>query len=178
MSRVLVVVLGAALLGSIAALPSPALAGAAGSPADAASFIERNVGLTSHAITLDELRRQVRPQRETSREVRNLHVPGQIDRVTMLAGDGIEVEAYVPASGPVLVQRIKVTAAGRGLPRGLRIGRSALDDMYGALGEDAEDAKGPGGEFARRYFNFERTASALLWFGRDERLAGVEWRFD
>ena len=179
MSRVPGIVLSAALLGSMASvLPPPAFAGFAGSAPDATPFIEGNIGLTSRAVTLDELRRRVRPRTESGREVRNAHVPGQIDTIMVLAGDGIEVEAYVPASGPVLVQRIKVTAAESELQLGLRIGRSALDDMYGAIGQDAENARGPGGEFARRYFNPERTASALLWFGRDERLAGVEWRFD
>jgi hypothetical protein len=179
MCRVRNVVLSAALLTSTALVLTlqAFAAGAGGSPEDAARFIEQNIGLTSRPVTLDQLRRRVRPKSESSRDVRNAHIPGQIDKMTVLAGDGIEVEAYVPATGPVLVQRIKVTATDSKLPLGLWIGRSALDDMYGALGENAENAKGPGGEFARRYLNPERTASALLWFGHDERLAGVEWRF-
>ena len=172
-------VLGAALLGTIAAvLPQASLAGAAGSPADVADrLIEENVGLTSHPVTLEELRRMVEPRSERGREVRNRHVPGQIDKVIVLAGKGIEVEVYAPAAGPILVQRIRVTATDRKLPLGLRIGRTTLDDIYKAIGA-GEDAKGPAGEFARRYFNLESTANALLWVGRDERLAGVEWRFD
>jgi hypothetical protein len=168
----------AALLGTIASvLPPPLLAGAAGSPAEVADrLIEENVGLTSHPVTLEELRRMVEPRSERGSEVRNRHVPGQIDKVIALAGKGIEVDVYAPAAGPILVQRIRVTATDRKLPLGLRIGRTTLDDIYKAIG--AGDAKGPAGEFARRYFNLESTANALLWVGRDERLAGVEWRFD
>jgi len=96
--------------------------------------------------------------------------------VFVLAGKGIEVEVYVSASGPLMVQRIRVTAAERKLPLGLRIGRSRLDDIYKLLGA-GDDAKGPDGEFARRLVNLEGTASAMFWVGHDERLAGVEWRF-
>src|SRR5258707_158100 len=168
----------AALLGTLASVqPPPSLAGAAGSPAEVADrFIEENIGLTSRPLKLDELRRLVGPREERSREVRNLHVPGQVDRVIVLSGMGIEVEIYAPASGAILVQRITVTAADRKLPLGLRIGRTALGDIYKALGA-GEDAKGPEGAFARRFVSLEGTTSAVLWFGRDERLVGVEWRF-
>ncbi len=150
----------------------------AGSPEDAARFIDQNIGLTAQPITLPQLRARLRAQKESSREVPNLHVPGRTDRIVVLGdGKGIEVEAYVPATGPALIERITVTAAERKLPAGLQIGRSSLDDMYAALGENAQNEKGPGGAFAKRYFNLERTASALAWFDRGERLAGVEWRF-
>ncbi len=49
--------------------------------------------------------------------------------------------------------------------------------MYKALGADADNQKGPDGAFARRYHNVEQTFFALLWFDRNEKLAGVEWSF-
>jgi hypothetical protein len=76
-----------------------------------------------------------------------------------------------------MILRIRVTADGRKLSAGLRIGVSTLDDVYDALGESADSAQGPGNEFARQYFNLEHTANAMLWFDH-EKLAGVEWRFD
>ncbi len=82
----------------------------------------------------------------------------------------------MPATGPVLIERITVTDADRKLPSGLQIGHSSLDDMYSVLGAGEENDKGPGGAFARRYYNLEHTFSALLWFDH-ERLAGVEWSF-
>jgi hypothetical protein len=157
----------------------PALAGAKGDPAEAAgNFIDQNIGLTSRPFTLAQLRLRLHAQTKSSRKVENIHVPGQMDRIVVLTdGKGTEVEAYVPATGPVLVQRITVTAADRKLPAGLAIGHSSPDDMYKALGADAENTKGPGGAFARRYHNLEQTFFALLWFDQSERLAGVEWTF-
>jgi hypothetical protein len=149
-----------------------------GSPEDAARFIEQNIGLTTRPFTLEQLRANIQSRNESSRAVPNAHVRGQTDRIFVLSANGLEVEAYVPARGPILIQRITVTAAQRKLPAGLQIGRSSLDDMYQALGGSAENEKGPGGAFAWRYFNLEQTASALLWFDRGELLAGVEWRFD
>src|SRR5258708_895762 len=99
-------ILLAALLGTIASvLPPPLIAGAAGSPAEVADrLIDENVGLTSHPVTLEQLRRVVEPRSERGREVRNRHVPGQVDKVIVLTGTGIEVEVYAPAAGPILVR--------------------------------------------------------------------------
>lgn len=148
-------------------------------PGAAAKFIERNVGLTAQPLTLVQLRARLRAKKESSHTTPNRNVPGQTDRIVVLNdGKGVEVEAYMPASGPVLIERITVTTPGRELSAGLRIGHSSLDDLYDALGTNAEEnEKGPGGAFAKRYYNLERTASALLWFDRNERLAGVEWSF-
>jgi len=159
-------------------VPSAALAGAQGNPADAQTLIERNIGLTSAPLTLAQLRSRIGATSEKAREVKNVQVPGQVDRVVVLAGAGVEVEAYAPASGPVLVQRITVTGGKKKLPAGLVIGKSRLDDVYAAIGEDAETTTGPGGAFARKFYTLERNASALLWFDAKERLAGVEWRFE
>lgn len=166
-------------LAAALALPVAARAGAQGNPPDAQAFIEKNIGLTSGPITLDRLRARIGATSEKAREVPNAHVQGQVDRVVVLAGPGVEVEAYAPASGPVLVQRITVTGAKKPkLPAGLVIGKSRIDDVYAAIGEDAETTTGPGGAFARKFSTLERNASALLWFDAKERLAGVEWRFE
>ena len=165
-------------LGAALALPLAALGGAQGNPPDAQAFVADNIGLTSRALTLGELRARIHATAERAREVPNAHVAGQVDRVVVLAGAGIEVEAYTPASGPVLVQRITVTGGRTRLPAGLVIGRTRIDAVYAAIGEDAETTTGPGGAFARRFLTPERTASALLWFDARERLAGVEWRFE
>ena len=157
--------------------PRPAEAGAQGNPPDATAFIQENVGLTSGRRTLDELRARVAPQTEKSRAVPNLHVPGQVDRVITLTRAGLEVEAYEPAGGAVLILRITATGRGHLLPAGLRIGKSRLRDVSRALGEDAETTTGPGGAPARRYQTQEGNASALIWFDAKARLAGVEWRF-
>jgi hypothetical protein len=145
----------------------------------AGQFIEENLGLTSQSFTLAQLRERIHPKKESGKVVPNLHVQGETDRIVVLNdGKGLEVEAYVTASGPVLINRITLTTADRDLPGGLRIGHSSLDAMYDAIGTDAENAKGPGGAFAKRYYNAEHTESALLWFNKDERLAGVEWKFE
>jgi hypothetical protein len=164
-------------LNSIGSLP--ALAGANGDPTEAVgNFIDQNIGLTSRPFTLAQLRLHLHATTKSSRKVENIHVAGQMDRIVVLNdGKGTEVEAYVPATGPVLIQRITVTSAERKLPAGLAIGRTSPDDMYKALGADAQNEKGPGGAFARRYHNVEQTFSALLWFDQHERLAGVEWSF-
>jgi hypothetical protein len=148
-------------------------------PETAAKFIEQNIGLTAQPLTLVELRARIRANKESSRPIPNRNVPGQMDHMVVLNdGRGVEVEAYVPASGPVLIDRITVTTPNRELPAGLRIGHSSPDDLYDTLGTNAEQTeKGPGGAFAKRYYNLERTTSALLWFDHNERLAGVEWTF-
>jgi len=163
---------------SLASAPPRLVAGAKGSPDDAIQrFIEQNIGLTSRPFTLAQLQLRLHAKTKSSRQVQNLHVPGQTDRIVVLNdGKGVEVEAYVPATGPVLIERITLTAADRKLPVGLQIGHSSLDDMYSVLGAGEENDKGPGGAFARRYYNLEHTFSALLWFDH-ERLAGVEWSF-
>lgn len=172
-----------ALAGLVACLTSvcslPALAGAKGSPEEAVQhFIEQNIGLTSRPFTLAQLRLRLHAKTKSSRKVENIHVPGQMDRIVVLNdGKGTEVEAYVPATGPVLIERITVTAAERKLPAGLKIGQSSPDDMYKALGADATNEKGPGRSFARRYHNLEQTFTALLWFDHNEKLEGVEWSF-
>ena len=163
------------------ALPLAALGGAQGNPPDAQAFVEKNVGLTSKPLGIEQLRARIGATSGKAREVPNAHVPGQVDQVIVLSGPGVEVEAYAPAGGgPVLVRRITVTGIGKKLrlPAGLVVGKSRIDDVYAAIGEDAETTTGPGGAFARRFFTMERNASALLWFDRKERLAGVEWRFE
>lgn len=148
-------------------------------PEKAASFVERNIGLTAEPLTLAQLRARIHSKNETSRATPNVHVPGQTDHIVALSdGHGLGLEAYVTARGAVLIRRITLTEAGRELPAGLQISRSSVDDMYDRLGTNSEqNEKGPGGAFAKRYYNLERTASALLWFDRNEHLVGVEWRF-
>lgn len=156
----------------------PLSAGAPGSPDEAVrKFIEQNIGLTSQPLTLAQLRLRLRARIQSSRQVENTQVPGQMDRIVVLTdGKGTEVEAYVPATGTVIIQRIKVTDAARKLPAGLVLGSSTLDDMTKALGENGT-LDGPRGSSAWRYYNQEDTASARLWFDRDGKLAGVEWTF-
>jgi len=155
------------------------VAGATGSPEEAiGNFIEQNIGLTSRPFTLAQLRLRLHATTKSTRQVQNPNVPGQTDRIVVLDdGKGVEVEAYVPATGALLIQHITVTTADRKLPAKLQIGHSSLDDIYAALGAGAEDSKGPGGTSAKRYSNLEQTASASFWFDH-ERLAGVEWTFN
>jgi hypothetical protein len=170
----------AVLLALMSSAWAPQLqASATGSPEDAIrNFIEQNIGLTSRPFTLAQLRLRLHATTKSTRQVQNPNVPGQTDRIVVLDdGKGVEVEAYVPASGPLLIQRITVTSADRTLPAKLQIGHSSLDDVYKSLGAGAEDGKGPGGVSAKRYSNVEQTASALFWFDH-ERLAGVEWTFN
>lgn len=152
-------------------------AGGRGSPADAERFIERNLDLTDTPLTLEQLRKRIGAATESSRAVANLHVPGQTDHIVTLKAKDLEVEVYAPATGAVLVQRITLTDSNRKLAHDLQIGRSSLDDVYDALGEQAESAQGPRNELARRYETLARNASVTLWFDARERLAGVEWRF-
>ena len=156
----------------------PGLPGAQGSPDEAVQkFIEQNIGLTSQPLTPAQLRLRLHARTKSSRQVENAHVPGQVDHIIVLSDDkGTEVEAYVPATGTVLIQRIKVSDAGRKLPAGLVIGSSTLDDMNKALGPNGT-LDGPRGSSAWRYYNQEDTASARLWFDRYGKLAGVEWTF-
>ena len=160
----------------IAATSLPLLAGAQGSPKEAVrNFLEQNIGLTSQPLTLAQLRLRLHATTKSSRTVENAHVPGQMDQIVVLTdGKGTEVEAYVPATGTVVVQRIRVTSAAHKLPAGLVMGSSTLDDMTKALGDDAT-LDGPRGSSAWRYYNEEDTASARLWFDRNGKLAGVEW---
>jgi hypothetical protein len=162
----------------LATVQGAAGAGANGSPAEVARFIEENVGLTTEPLTLDQLRKRIAATGESSRAVANAHVQGQIDHIVTLRARDLEVEAYVPdVPGPLLVLRIKLTDASRKLPHDLQIGRSSLDEIYEAFGDRAENARGPAGEFAKRYSTLEGNANAMLWFDGKERLAGVEWRF-
>jgi hypothetical protein len=141
------------------------------------NFLEQNIGLTSKPMTLAQLQLRLHATVKSSRQVQNTHVPGQMDRIVVLTdGKGTEVEAYVPATGTVIIQRIKVTDAGRKLPAGLVLGSSTLDDMTKALGENGT-LDGPRGSSAWRYYNEEDTASVRLWFDRAGKLAGVEWEF-
>ena len=155
------------------------VAGAKGSPEEAiGNFIDQNIGLTSRPFTLAQLRLRLHATTKSTRQVQNPNVPGQTDRIVILDdGKGVEVEAYVPATGALLIQHITVTTADRKLPAKLQIGHSSLDDIYAALGAGAEESKGPGGTPAKRYSNLEQTASASFWFDH-ERLAGVEWTFN
>ena len=87
---------------SLAWAPPRLVAGAKGSPDDAIQrFIEQNIGLTSRPFTLAQLQLRLHAKTKSSRPVQNLHVPGQTDRIVVLNdGKGVEVEAYVPATGP------------------------------------------------------------------------------
>ena len=155
------------------------VAGATGSPEEAiGNFIDQNIGLSSQPFTLAQLRLRLHATTKSTRQVQNPNVPGQTDRIVVLDdGKGVVVEAYVPATGALLIQHITVTTADRKLPAKLQIGHSSLDDIYAAFGAGAEESKGPGGIPAKRYSNLEQTASASFWFDH-ERLAGVEWTFN
>jgi len=145
-----------------------------------AKFIENNIGLKD-SLSLEQLRARVKSRQEKSSQLENQHVPGQVDRIVILGdGKGLEVEAYVTGPGQVLIQRVTITAPQFKLPSGLQINRSSLDDVRRAFGEIGENVKGPGGALARRFYDPHPNGyevSALFWFDRNQRLAGVEWRY-
>jgi hypothetical protein len=154
---------------------------AAGASEGMARFIEQNVGLKD-SLSLAQLRARVKSRQEKSRQLDNLQVPGQKDRIVVLGdGKGLEVQAYVTGPGRVLIQRVTVTTPQFKLPSGLQINVSSIDDVHKAFGESGETEKGPAGALAQRFYDphpngFE--VSALLWFDRDRHLMGVEWRYE
>src|SRR5579859_5586298 len=74
-------------------------------------FIEENIGIKNDdSLSLAQLRTQVHPNKETAYQLRNRHVPGQVDRIVTLGdGKGLEVQAYVTAPGRALIQRVTLT---------------------------------------------------------------------
>jgi hypothetical protein len=155
---------------------------AADAPEGIARFIEENIGFKNDdSLSLAKLRPQVHPNKETAYQLRNLHVPGQVDRIVTLGdGKGLEVQAYVTAPGRALIQRVTLTTPQFKLLLGLQINRSSLDDVYTAFGSMGKSEKGPSGALARRFSNSDQIGyeeSALLWFDRNRRLKGVEWRY-
>jgi hypothetical protein len=147
-----------------------------------ARFIEENIGLKNDdSLSLAQLRAQVHPNKETAYQLRNLYVPGQVDRiVTLRNGRGLDVQAYVTAPGRALIQRVTLTTPQFKLPLGLQINRSSLDDVYKAFGTRGKSEKGPSGALAERFYDPNPDGyevSALLWFDRNQRLVGVEWHY-
>ncbi len=80
----------------------------------------------------------------------------------------------------MLIRRVTVTTPRFKLPSGLQINGSSMVDVHKAFGESGENEKGPGGALAERFYDPHPNGyevSALLWFDRNQRLAGVEWRY-
>ena len=146
-----------------------------------ARFIEQNIGLKD-SLSLEQLRARIKVQQEKSSPVNNHHVPGQVDRIVILRdGKGLEVEAYVTGPGRVLIQRVTISTPQFKLPLGLQINRSSMDDVHKAFGESGKNETGPSGALARRFYDPHPNGyevSALLWFDRNQRLAGIEWRYE
>jgi hypothetical protein len=126
-------------------------------------------------------RMRVHSNKETSHQLRNVHDPTQMDRIITLAdGKGLEVQVYVTGPGRALIQRVTLTTSQFKLPLGLQINQSSLDEVYKAFGRMGKSEKGPSGTVARRFSNSDQIGyeeSALLWFDRNRRLMGVEWRY-
>jgi hypothetical protein len=147
-----------------------------------ARFIDQNIGVGNQdSLSLGQLRGQVHATKEGSYQLQNRHVPGQVDRIVTLGDDkGLEVEAYVTGPGRVFVQRITLTTPQFKLPLGLQINRSSLEDVHKLFGRIGKSEKGPIGAFAERFYDPNPNGyevSALLWFDRNQRLMGVEWRY-
>jgi hypothetical protein len=145
-------------------------------------FINQNFGLKNDdSLSLAQLRALIHPNNETSYQLRNVHDPKQIDRiVTLRDGKGLEVQAYVTGPGRALIQRVTLTTPQFKLPLGLQINQSSLEDANKALGRMGKSEKGPNGALGRRFSNFDPIGyeeSALLWFDRNQKLIGVEWRY-
>ncbi|MFI5310872.1 MAG: hypothetical protein ACHQQ3_06535 [Gemmatimonadales bacterium] len=141
-------------------------------------FLARNIGLTP-PLTLAKLRRFAKLEGDSATPVANAHVAGQVDRVHELRYPGLTVRAYVPATGPVLLQRIEVTSARYALPNKLTLGKSTFDDVQFALGL-AKDIQHIGDGSSRwRYDNAEGTASVIFEFEAEpsRRIRRVEWRY-
>jgi hypothetical protein len=146
-----------------------------------AQFINQNIGLKNDdSLSLGQLRMRMHSNQETSHQLRNVHDPAQIDRIVTLAnGNGLEVQVYVTGPGRALIQRITLTTSQFKLPSGLQINHSSLDEVYKAFGRMGESEKGPRGAVARRFYSDQigYEEIALLWFDRNRRLIGVEWRY-
>jgi hypothetical protein len=146
-------------------------------------FIERNVGFSDDdSLSFEQLRARIHVQNQTSRPVRNVHDPRQVDHiVTVNDGAGLEIQAYLTAPGRVLIQRVSLTRPKQGVPLGLQIGVSSLNDVRKVFGKSGTSEKGPGGALAERFYDpnpggYEE--SAVFWFGRDGKVAGIEWRYE
>ena len=145
---------------------------------EAGDFIERNIELTVRPLDLDQLCARLHAKITSSRDEPDLYASGKTDRIVIVSAPGVEVEAYVVAGAPVVIDRIQVGAGGPPLPEPLRIGKSTADEVRSVLGKEGEDARNEDGSAALRYFNFSHTASVLLWFDDRQHLAGVRWLFE
>jgi hypothetical protein len=144
----------------------------------ATRFVEQNLAITSGITTLEQLRTRVKATKVTKTPVRNMHDPSVTDQRATLTAPGLEIIAYVTATGAVFLEAIATTDTSRALPLGLRIGVTTMAAARRAFGNAGEAERGPNGAPAVHYYNEERTASALLWFSRSGTLAGVRWQFD
>ncbi len=141
-------------------------------------FLEQNVGLKP-PLTLAGLRRFAKVESETASPVANPHVAGQIDSVRELRYAGLTLQVYVPATGPVLLQRIDLASSRYPLPLKLVFGKSTFDDVQYAIGLPKKVEHLPDGTSRWRYVNVEGTESFTFVFDPEPsmKIRSVQWLF-
>ena len=141
-------------------------------------FLEQNIGLKP-PLTLAGLRRFAKVERETTSPVPNAHIAGQTDSIHELRYAGLTLQVYVPATGPVLLQRIDLTSSQYPLPLKLLFGKSTLDDVQYAIGIPKSVEHLPDGTSRWRYENVEGTESFTFVFDPEPsmKIRSVQWLF-
>ncbi len=152
---------------------------AGGPPENLSQLIERNIGFdVANASTVACVRATIHSRSESSREVPNRHVPGQVDHIVSLTdGAGVKVVASVNPDGRAFVQQATITSRSLKLPLGFQIGQTSLDDVHRTLGR-GEQIERAGAAIAEQYsggIGYE--VIVLVWFDARQHLAGIEWQF-